>query len=199
MNLSHQKYFVTGTDTGIGKTYVTQQLMRSLKTQGKTVLGLKPVAAGGTDEGNEDALIYLEENSLPLPYPTINPYYFKEPISPHLASRLEGITLRADYIATTMMPALAQPVDHIFIEGAGGVHAPLSDQETMLDLMCAFNVPVILVVGLRLGCLNHAILSAKAIKSAGLTLAGVIPNPIDPNMLYQRENIETLEKIFDRI
>lgn len=195
IDFSHKHYFVTGTDTGIGKTFVTHQMMRALKAQHKTVLGLKPVASGMVDGQNEDASIYLEENSLKLPYETINPYLFREPISPHLAARLENVTLKSHDIVSKMHDALDQPVDHIFIEGAGGVCAPISDQETMLDLMQAFNYPVILVVGLRLGCLNHAILSIKAIQSAGLTLAGWVPNPIDPQMLSQQENIDTLTAI----
>jgi dethiobiotin synthetase len=196
MQFNHKHYFVTGTDTGIGKTYVTQQFMRQLKAQGKTVLGLKPVAAGAVDGKNEDALIYVEENSLNLNYTIINPFCFPEPCSPHIAALLNNSSLKSNEIVDQMHSALNQDVDHIFIEGAGGVCAPISDDETMLDLMRAFNVPVILVVGLRLGCLNHALLSAQALQAAGLTIAGWVPNLIDPSMEYVEENIRTLESFF---
>lgn len=193
IDLSCKHYFITGTDTGIGKTYVTRQLMQQKKLQGKTVLGLKPVASGMTDGRNEDAMVFIKENSLMLPYELINPFCFTEPVSPHIAARLENTVLSAQGIVNRMQLALNQPVDHIFIEGAGGVCAPISENETMLDLMRAFNVPVILVVGLRLGCLNHALLSIQALQSAGVTIAGWVPNRIDPDMLYVRENIETID------
>jgi dethiobiotin synthetase len=192
--MKNKAYFITGTDTGIGKTYVTAQLMRSLKSQGKTVLGFKPVAAGGENNQNEDALIYMQENSLDLLYETVNPFYLQEPISPHLAAKHENTHLEASTIVANIQQSWNQPVDHIFIEGAGGVHAPLSETETILDLMIAFDLPVILVVGMRLGCLNHALLSAQAIQGAGLTLAGWVANPIDPQMQCLDENIETLER-----
>jgi len=196
MQFKHKHYFVTGTDTGIGKTYVTAQFMRQLKGQGKTVLGLKPVAAGAVNGQNEDALIYVQENSLKLPYTIINPFCFPEACSPHIAARLNNSPLKSEDIVDQMHTALNQDVDHIFIEGAGGVCAPISEQETMLDLMRAFDVPVILVVGLRVGCLNHALLSVQALQSAGLTLAAWVPNLIDPTMEYVEENMRTLESIF---
>lgn len=195
IDFKHKHYFVTGTDTGIGKTYMTAQFMRQLKAQGKTVLGLKPVAAGAVDGQNEDALIYVEENSLQLPYTIINPFCFPEPCSPHIAARLNHSVLQSDQIVQAMQPALGQNVDHIFIEGAGGVCAPISENETMLDLMKAFNVPVILVVGLRLGCLNHALLSLQVLQSAGLTIAGWVPNLIDPQMDFVEENIALLDAL----
>ena len=199
MNLTEKHYFVTGTDTGIGKTHVTCKLMRALKSEGKSVLGLKPIACGGENGHNEDALIYLQENSIDLPYAQINPYYFEAPISPHLAAHLENKKLDADEIARQMKDTLALPADHIFIEGAGGVHAPIADHKTILNLIQAFGYPVILVVGLRLGCLNHALLSMEALQSAGIKVAAWVPNPIDPNMLYQQENIETLKRIWGKI
>jgi dethiobiotin synthetase len=196
MNL-HKTYFVTGTDTGIGKTYVTQKIMQRLKAQGKTVLGLKPIACGGDSRGNEDALIYLQENSLRLPYETINPFLFEAPVSPHLASRLEDKVLYADKIAARMQAAIATEVDHIFLEGAGGVHSPINNQETILDVMKALDLPVILVVGLRLGCLNHAFLSMQALKAAGLRVGTWVPNLIDPQMARVEENVETLVRWLD--
>jgi dethiobiotin synthetase len=194
MDWTHKHYFVTGTDTGIGKTYVTAQLMRQLKAEGKTVLGLKPLASGAIDGKNEDALIYLEENSLALPYTIINPFCFPEACSPHIAARLNHCALTSQGIVSQMQEGLNQDVDHVFIEGAGGVHAPISENETMLDLMRAFDVPVILVVGLRLGCLNHALLSMQALQAAGLKIAGWVPNLIDPTMEYIKENIELLDQ-----
>jgi dethiobiotin synthetase len=199
MSLEHKAYFVTGTDTGIGKTYVTAQFMRALKSQGKTVLGLKPVAAGGENNQNEDAMVYFQENSFPLSYESINPFFLQDPISPHLAARHEGIILDSKQIVERLKPSLDQQADHIFVEGAGGVCAPISDTETMLDLMKAFDLPVILVVGLRLGCLNHAILSMKVLESAGLNIAGWVANPIDPKMLCLEENMKTLDEKFARI
>lgn len=199
MTFKHKHYFVTGTDTGIGKTYVTRQIMRALKSQGKSVLGLKPVACGTDSLQHEDAHIYLQENSLALPYEEINPYLLRAPVSPHIAADLDNKKLDVHDIVSQMQKSMNQPVDHIFIEGAGGVYVPLNHEQTMLDLMQAFNIPVILVVGLRLGCLNHAILSMKALQSVGLTVAGWVANPMDADMLYRQENIETLRRNFDSI
>lgn len=196
MNL-HKTYFVTGTDTGIGKTYVTQKIMQRLKAQGKSVLGLKPIACGSDSKGNEDALVYLHENSLRLPYEVINPFLFQAPVSPHLASRLEDKVLYAEKIAARMQGVLATEVDHIFLEGAGGVHSPINNQETVLDVMKALDLPVILVVGLRLGCLNHAFLSMQALKAAGLRVGTWVPNLIDPQMARVEENVETLVRWLD--
>jgi len=199
MEFSHKHYFVTGTDTGIGKTYVTRQLMQHLKSQGKTVLGLKPIACGTQTHTHEDALIYQQENSLALPYDEINPYLFKEPISPHIASRLENQHLTSAQIVARMQGSLGQDVDHVFIEGAGGICVPINQDETLLDVMRALNVPIILVVGLRLGCLNHALMSVEVLKSAGLTIAGWVANPIDAQMMYRKENVQTLREKLDPI
>jgi dethiobiotin synthetase len=189
--------FVTGTDTGIGKTFVSASLLSALNASGKRAVGMKPVASGCvmTPRGlrNEDAETLLEHSDGAPVYESINPFALREPIAPHIAAREEGVEISLDPIAHAFA-ALSQAADFVVVEGVGGWCAPLSESLMQSDVAKALRLPVILVVGLRLGCLNHAILSARAIQADGCELLGWIGNGIDPAMQRVRENIETLRE-----
>jgi dethiobiotin synthetase len=188
--------FVTGTDTGVGKTLVSTALMRALKSRGMKVAGMKPVASGSetTPEGlrNEDALALMREQSVPFPYELVNPYAFAPAIAPHIAAAHAGIAIDLKKIVAAFELLQARS-DKVIVEGAGGWLAPLSDAAGMQELALAINIPVLLVVGLRLGCLNHALLSARAVESSGLPLCGWVANRIDSTFAYWEENVETLK------
>jgi dethiobiotin synthetase len=189
--------FVTGTDTGVGKTLVSTALMRALKSRGMKVAGMKPVASGSepTPEGlrNEDALALIAEQSVPFPYNLVNPYVFGPAIAPHIAAAQAGIVVDLNRIVAAFELLQARS-DKVIVEGAGGWHAPLSDALLMQDLALALNLPVLLVVGLRLGCLNHALLTARAIELCGLPMCGWIANRIEPRFPCWQENVDTLQQ-----
>ncbi len=191
-------YFITGTDTGCGKTEVTLALMYLLRAGGERVLGMKPVAAGcvPTPEGlrNDDARRILAAGSQPVSYREINPYAFEPAIAPHLAAARQGETIRIDPL-TDAFRALAQRADRVVVEGVGGWRVPLGPDGGVSDLAARLALPVILVVGLRLGCINHALLTAEAIVADGLTLAGWVANRVDPGMAAPEENLATLEQM----
>ncbi len=188
--------FVTGTDTEVGKTVVSAALIRSLVDAGLKVAGMKPIAAGAleTPEGlrNDDALALMGAANVPARYETVNPFCLTEPASPHIAAAKAGIRIETAPIVRSFQE-LAAASDLVIVEGAGGWHAPLNDRETMADLAAALDLPIVLVVGLRLGCLNHALLTAESIAARGLRLAGWIGNHIQPHFSYAAENIATLE------
>lgn len=158
---------------------------------------MKPVASGCVEQQtqlrSEDALALQQASSIQLPYQLINPFAFKPPISPHLAARMVNCHLTVAEVSARSQSALQYPADICIIEGVGGWDAPLNDTETMADYVVANQLDVILVVGMRLGCLNHAILTYRAIQQCGANLVGWIANCIDPNMLYREENIATLK------
>jgi len=187
--------FVTGTDTGVGKTLVSAALLHNLARRHERVVGMKPVAAGLIEhEGrqvSEDVLMLRAASTLKVPAELDNPVALPEPVSPHLAARHAGRDVR---VADLLSPALAlqQQADALVVEGAGGWRVPINDDETLADLARALNAPVLLVVGMRLGCLNHALLSAEAIRADGLTLAGWVANHVDPAMACFDENLATL-------
>ncbi len=189
--------FVTGTDTEVGKTVVARLIVRSLVATGVRVAVMKPVAAGSlmTAAGarNEDALGLIADSNVDMPYETVNPYCLDAPVSPHLAARDMGISIELPRIRERF-DALASVADYVIVEGAGGWFAPLNDAEFVGDLAAALDLPVLLVVGLRLGCLNHALLTAAAIRQRGLPLAGWIGNQIDPGFARMRDNVRTLEQ-----
>jgi dethiobiotin synthetase len=195
--MSGRGFFVTGTDTEVGKTLVTTLLMAALRRRGKQVLGMKPVAAGcdETAEGwrNEDVEALRNTASFPVERELMNPYRFLPPISPHLAAAQAGVAIDLGLIAANL-ERLRRRADAVLVEGAGGWYAPLGPKTTMADLAHALGLPVILVVGLRLGCLNHALLSAEAITGRGLTLAGWIANAVAPHMACRDENLASLEE-----
>ena len=187
--------FVTGTDTGIGKTRVSALLVRAHRACGRRAIGMKPVASGcrETADGlrNEDAEALIAASDPAPPYAACNPYAFAPPIAPHIAAREAGIAIALDPIVSAYS-TLAAMADRVVVEGVGGWSVPLSDALMQADLVRAIDVPVVLVVGLRLGCINHALLSARAIVADGCTLAGWIANRIDPDMARADENLDTL-------
>ncbi|NEX18329.1 MAG: dethiobiotin synthase [Halochromatium sp.] len=192
-----QGLFITGTDTDVGKTEVTLGLMAALQRCGLSLLGMKPVAAGCvlTAEGlrNEDALRIQAQGSTLLAYSAINPYAFEPPIAPHIAAAQLGVEMQIEPIKTAYQQLAAQ-ADWVVVEGAGGWRVPLGPGLTLADLASALDLPVVLVVGLRLGCLNHALLSAESIQASGLRLAGWVANRIDPTMAAVDENLTTLRE-----
>lgn len=190
--------FVTGTDTGVGKTVVAAALVRGLARTGARVVGMKPVAAGGllaTPDGlvNEDVIALRAAGNVDAPLAAVNPYVFEAPIAPHIGAAWAGVEISLDRIRDAHT-ALAANADAVVVEGAGGFLVPLSDTETGADLAQALDLPVVLVVGLRLGCLNHALLTQEAIRARGLRLAGWVANHIDPAMLAQDDNIDFLRQ-----
>lgn len=235
--------FITGTDTGVGKTEVTLALMAALQQQGQRVLGMKPVASGAIADApptpptpmappppalalaaapigatttglanlraatltpgagpaalrNDDALRLLAQGNRPLPYELINPYAFAPPIAPHIAAGLAGVEIQLETI-TMAYRALDAQADWVLVEGVGGWRVPLGPRLNLSDLPAALGLPVILVVGLRLGCLNHALLTCEAIRHDGLRLAGWVANLLDPLMLVREENLATLATLID--
>lgn len=190
-------FFVAGTDTEVGKTYIATALLRAAAAQGMSTLALKPVAAGCEDtaEGlrNEDALRLLQVMTVKEPYEQINPVALREPLSPHLAARHEGVEISVQGLADHCRRMLETPADFAVVEGAGGWRVPLNAREDMSDLARALGLPVILVVDMKLGCLNHALLTAEAIERDGLVLAGWIANQRQPQPMSARaENLQTL-------
>ena len=193
--------FVTGTDTEIGKTLVTSALLKAFEKEGYSTLGLKPVSAGCemTDDGlrNEDALCLQEASSIKVAYETVNPVAYEPAIAPHIAAMEKGKLLSASGLEGFVRGAMLKPAQVKLIEGAGGWFTPLSYRETLADLTKRLNVPVVLVVGIRLGCINHALLTATAIESVGLKLAGWVANKVDPEMSRYDENVETLKQMIN--
>jgi dethiobiotin synthetase len=191
------RYFITGTDTNIGKTYVSLLLLKQWQQQGLSTLALKPLASGCelTDAGvrNADALQLQKAASIHLPDAQVNPIALPLPIAPHLAAQAENLQLTAKMIAQKCQAALATPADIYLIEGIGGWQVPINQTETMADVVKLLDCAVILVVGMRLGCLNHALLTYQAILQDHCHLAGWIANCIDSEMLFVEKNIETLQ------
>jgi dethiobiotin synthetase len=188
-------YFVTGTDTGVGKTWITVGLMLALRDQGLNVVGMKPVATGcyQTSAGlrNEDAVKILAHSSQPLPYEWINVYSFEPAIAPHLAAREQGTEVTIEAILAAH-ERLADRAEFMVVEGIGGWRVPLNEQQGVWDLARHLEYPVILVVGLRLGCINHALLTAEAISTDGLDLAGWVANQIAPDYPRLEATLDTL-------
>jgi len=194
-----QRYFVTGTDTEIGKTTIAAGLLHAARLRGLTTAAVKPVAAGceSTAAGlrNDDALALQAECVPPLDYDLLNPVALAPPIAPHIAAREAGLTLTAAQLAAACNKVFEQGADLTLVEGAGGWRVPLNDRQTLADLAIELNIPVILVVGLRLGCINHALLTAEAIAADGLQLAGWVANQVDPQMDRQQHNLQTLQAL----
>ena len=195
-------FFIAGTDTGVGKTFVSCALLEAAATQGLSTLGLKPMAAGCEEvdigEGklqwqNEDAQQLMQHSSISLPYIQVNPVALKAAASPHIAAALENKTITTARMDGICRGALMTRPDFAIVEGAGGWRVPISPRETMADLAKKLDLDVILVVDLRLGCLNHAMLTAESIRRDGLRLAAWVGNrSSDDIMDYEVENIATL-------
>lgn len=192
-------FFVTGTDTGIGKTTVACAMLEHARTLGLTTLGLKPVAAGCemTPGGwrNSDALMLQSASTVALSYEEINPLALPAPLSPHLAARAAGRRPTLMQLTGHMRAALMQRPDLAVIEGAGGWRVLLNDRELLSALPRELKIPVILVVGVRLGCLNHALLTAEAVIKDGLRLAGWVANIMDPDIGDLEGNLSTLRAL----
>ncbi len=194
--------FVTGTDTDVGKTHVAVSLIRQLAVAGHRVAGMKPVAAGALDTShglrNDDALDLAAAASVRLPYDVVNPCCLPRATSPHLAARDAGRPIDIPALVAAY-DRIAASADIVVVEGAGGWYVPVGEPDvpgkaapTMADLAVALGLPVLLVVGIRLGCLNHALLTAEAIRASGLTLAGWVANRIDPAFADYDDYVESL-------
>jgi dethiobiotin synthetase len=193
-----QSLFIAGTDTGVGKTWVAVKLIQALAAQGLSVAGFKPIAAGAewSEDGwrNDDARQLIAASSgSPLAYSEANPYCLQRPTSPHLAAAEEHIDINIDTILLNYQ-LIKSKFDLVIAEGAGGWLAPIGPNRSMQDVAAALALPVLLVVGLRLGCINHALLTVAAIRAAGLPFAGWIANPIDPSFADRDRYVLALQE-----
>lgn len=189
-------YFITGTDTGIGKTLVSCALLHAFAANGRKVIGMKPVAAGCENGHWMDVNLLVAASTVSAPCKLVNPYALIPPLAPHIAAKQANIEIDPTVIQKAFFE-LKKTAEMVIIEGVGGFLVPLSGQYDGADLARILNLPVILVVGLRLGCLNHALLTAQAVKANGLRLGGWVANGIDPQMLAQKENIQALKQRLD--
>lgn len=197
-------FFVTGTDTGVGKTYFSVALVHALRQQGKKVAVMKPVASGGSyDSGelrNEDAQHLLDASGLDIPYELVNPYVFEAPVAPHIAAGENNVEISIPYIVDACKQ-LAEHSDTVVVEGVGGWQVPLNmgtnkaQQITIAHLAKQLGLPVILVVGMQLGCINHALLTVQSIQQSKAKLYGWVANSLQEEMLRYNENIETLKTL----
>ncbi len=191
--------FVAGTDTEIGKTFVSCTLLHSFAHANLRAAAMKPIASGAVERDgvlhNEDADQLDAAANVALPDAIRTPFMMREPIAPHIAAAREGIVLDIARIAEAH--AIARRQADIVVEGVGGFRVPLDDRHDTADLAVALGVPVVLVVGMRLGCISHAMLTVEAIAARGLKLAGWVANRVDPHMLYPDENIATLRARID--
>ena len=189
--------FITGTDTGVGKTWFTVALMEALKAHGHDVLGMKPIASGAELVAgsliNEDAKLILEHGSKPKEYKLINPCVYQPPIAPHIAAEQAGQNIELNTIAKSY-EQLSESTEILVVEGVGGWRVPVSDAAYLSDLVRMLELPVILVVGLRLGCINHALLTAESIHQDGVKLLGWVSNQLEEELPYKNEIIITLNE-----
>jgi len=191
-------FFITGTDTEVGKTWVSCRLLERAREAGLSCYGLKPIAAGCEDTAdgprNEDALNLMAASSLTLPYDLVNPVALKAAIAPHIAARQEGRRISLSQLAGYVRGALSShPADLVLVEGAGGWRVPLNDREMLSALAVELNLPVIQVVGMKLGCISHALLTAEAIQADGLRYTGTVANCFG-EMDVREENLITLRQ-----
>jgi dethiobiotin synthetase len=191
------KLFIAGTDTDVGKTLVAAAILEYANQRDLTTVALKPVAAGcekvGQELRNGDALLLQKYASMELSYEQVNPFAFAPAIAPHIAAQDEGRRLSADRIVGFCRGVMMQGADLTVVEGAGGWRVPLNDREYFSRIPQLLKLPVVLVVGMRLGCINHALLTAEAIQRDGLTLVGWVANCIDPDMARYQDNLMTLK------
>ncbi len=194
-----RSFFITGTDTGVGKTLFSCALLQAAANAGFSTAAMKPVAAGGVQTAtglrNEDALLLQAACTEALSYEEVNPVCLETAVAPHIAAAHAQRRLKVERIAGFCQGLLMRRANLTVIEGAGGWRVPLNDNETLADLCKQLKLPVILVVGIRLGCLNHALLTAEAIYRDGLALAGWVANTIDPDMPERFANVATLQKL----
>ena len=189
--------FITGTDTDVGKTLITAGLLEALRLRGRSSAAIKPVAAGAvqTADGwrNDDGLLLQRYQSANLSYQQVNPVLLKAPLAPHIAAEREGRRVTASQLVGYCRGVMMQPVDAVLIEGAGGWRTPINAVERLSALPRELQTPVVLVVGLQLGCINHALLTAEAIARDGLTVLAWVANQIDPRMAEVDANIASLK------
>ena len=192
--------FITGTDTDVGKTHVACQIIQQYVAQGLKVVGMKPVAAGcelvDSEWFNEDVQKLTAASNVDAPAELVNPYCFKEYIAPHLAAEKAGVVIELGTILAAYQQ-LTTMADVVVVEGAGGFLVPLNNRVGLADLAQALAIPVVLVVGMRLGCINHSLLSMESIKARGLTLHGWVANHVDPEMALREENVRTITEQLD--
>ncbi len=189
-------WFVTGTDTGVGKTAISCALLKAAAQAGLRTAAVKPVAAGCDDNGqNEDALQLLDCMTEPLDYSQVNPVALDAPVAPHIAAEMQGKRLQASRLAGICRGVMMGSAEFVLIEGAGGWRVPIGPRETLADLAVQLQVGVILVVGMRLGCINHALLTAEAVRRDGLVLAGWVANQPGETMICHKENLDTLKRL----
>jgi len=188
--------FITGTDTGVGKTRIACALLRGFAEAGKTTVGMKPVAAGAENGRWEDVEVLCAASTVRAPRDVVNPYAFEPAIAPHIAAELAGEKIDIEKIAAAHAQ-LCRLADIVVVEGAGGFMIPLDSRQTSADLARSLKAPVVLVVGMRLGCLNHALLTQSAIAAAGLACAGWVANCIVPEMPHLERNVRSLEERLD--
>jgi dethiobiotin synthetase len=190
-------YFVTGTDTGVGKTLVACALLAAFAARGMKAVGMKPVACGAEPGANglvnEDVGRLMAAANIAAPHRHVNPFCFAPPIAPHIAARQVGVAITLDRIELSFN-ALADLADVVVVEGAGGFKVPLGPGTDTAQLAARLALPVVLVVGMRLGCLNHALLTADAVAGSGLKLVGWIANHVDPQMAAADDNVRALEE-----
>jgi dethiobiotin synthetase len=191
------KIFIAGTDTEIGKTYISAGLLKYFNQSGYSTLGIKPIASGGLKINgqllNPDTQALKQHSSLSIPVNHITPFLFEPAIAPHIAATLTHQPLNLTLLNQKIQYAIHYHADIKIIEGCGGWYTPLNHTETMADFVLMNHLPVVLVVGIRLGCINHALLSQEAILKKGVKLIGWIANCIAPDMAYVDENIKTLK------
>lgn len=177
--------FITGTDTDVGKTFVSSGLLTGIRSHGFLVAGMKPVASGcakvNGELKNDDALMLLNSSDSPLAYHEVNPYALSEPVSPNIASKVDGQTIDLTHIRNCLT-TLEKRFQFLVVEGIGGWETPLGERSSVADMARQLNLPILLVVGLKVGCINHAILTERAIVGSGCNLIGWIANQCDPNV-----------------
>ena len=195
MHALPRHFFVTGTDTSVGKTTVTVRLMQQLVAQGLTVIGMKPVASGcewldGRWQ-NDDVLQLTAASNVSAPAELVNPYCFEPAIAPHIAAAQAGVEVDFDVIRAAY-EQLTTMADVVIVEGAGGLLVPLNATQSIADLIQALSLPALVVVGMRLGCINHALLTAQVLKQRNIDFCGWVANNIDSQMSVPQENLQSL-------
>lgn len=189
-------YFVIGTDTGVGKTYIASALVQHFVGMGLKTVGMKPIASGGEYDKqgeyiNDDVSALMQVSNINAPLELVNPYRFLPAIAPHIAATQAGVEMNLEVIVDAYQQ-LKTLAEMLIVEGAGGFLVPINQDETLADLAVTLNIPIILVVGMRLGCINHTLLTVEAIQARGLKLAGWVANEIDPEMAMFDENLDSL-------
>lgn len=191
-----QSYFIIGTDTNVGKTYVASLLIQQFVAAGYQTVGMKPIASGCVFDAkgeliNDDVQALNVASNVSAPLNLINPYHFSPAIAPHIAAELAGISMQIEVIqqAYAQLTKLAEVV---IVEGAGGFFVPINATQTLADVAVQLQIPIILVIGIKLGCINHALLTVDAIQARGLILAGWVANQIEPEMPMFEENLSSL-------